>query len=187
MEERIIYHGSNVVVNTPKVLTHGHYKDFGYGFYCTDLEKQAKRWALVKKKNHVVNIYTYMSKDELKILKFNGMSEEWRRLLSLANVLHCENPLQIEDDWISDYQLEQGTFDITEVDRELVEEIPYPTQMGKVYQRLIMDTMLPGEDYVEALIRIYNDVICLKIDDYNCSAYYAPSYVLTRAYLNGGF
>ena len=114
-------------------------------------------------------------------------AEEWRRLLSLANVLHCENPLQIEDDWISDYQLEQGTFDITEVDRELVEEIPYPTQMGKVYQRLIMDTMLPGEDYVEALIRIYNDEICLKINDYNCSAYYEPSYVLTRAYLNGGF
>lgn len=77
MEKRIIYHGSSVAVSTPKVLMHGHYKDFGYGFYCTDLEKQAKRWALVKKKNHVVNAYTYTVQDDLKILKFNEMTEEW--------------------------------------------------------------------------------------------------------------
>lgn len=36
MEKITIYHGSNVVVNRPKVLTHGFYKDFGYGFYCTN-------------------------------------------------------------------------------------------------------------------------------------------------------
>lgn len=77
IEKRIIYHGSNVVVDSPKVLTHGYYKDFGYGFYCTDLEKQARRWALVKKKRHVVNVYEYTIKDELKILKFNEMTEEW--------------------------------------------------------------------------------------------------------------
>ena len=103
--------------------------------------------------------------------------EEWRRLISLANVLHCENPLKIEDEWIEEYQLEKGTFDISDVDKELVESIPSPTQMGKVYMRLIID----------ALIRVYNDEICLKIDDYNCSAYYEPSYVIARAYLNGGF
>lgn len=44
----VLYHGSNVVVQKPKVLTNGHYKDFGYGFYCTNLEKQAVKWALVK-------------------------------------------------------------------------------------------------------------------------------------------
>ena len=40
----IIYHGSNVIMPEPKVLIHGNYKDFGYGFYCTNFEKQAKRW-----------------------------------------------------------------------------------------------------------------------------------------------
>ena len=113
--------------------------------------------------------------------------EEWRRLISLANVLHCENPLKIEDEWIEEYQLEKGTFDISDVDKELVESIPSPTQMGKVYMRLIIDTLMQGEDYIDALIRVYNDEICLKIDDYNCSAYYEPSYVIARAYLNGGF
>ena len=40
-----IYHGSNVVVKHPVILTNGFYKDFGYGFYCTKFVHQAERWA----------------------------------------------------------------------------------------------------------------------------------------------
>ena len=105
----------------------------------------------------------------------------------IVTVLHCENPLKIEDEWVEEYQLAEGTIDVTNVDKELVETIPSPTQMGKVYMRLIIDTLMRQEDYIDALIRVYNDEICLKIDDYNCSAYYEPSYVIARAYLNGGF
>lgn len=47
---------------------------------------------------------------------------EWRRLISLANVLHCENPLKVEQEWIDEYELKAGTFDITDVDKELVDE-----------------------------------------------------------------
>jgi hypothetical protein len=43
------------------------------------------------------------------------------------------------------------------------------------------------EDYVDGMIRVYNDPICEVIDNYNCSAYYEPSYVIARTYLNGGF
>lgn len=43
-----LYRGSNVTVNSPKILTNGYFKDFGYDFYCTNIEKQAKRWALTK-------------------------------------------------------------------------------------------------------------------------------------------
>ena len=131
----------------------------------------------VSRKLHQRNVYVVNS----------IQPEEWRRLISLANVLHCENPLKIVDEWIEEYRLEEGTFDITDVDKGLVENIPSPTQMGKVYMRLITDTIMQDEDYIDALIRIYNDEICFKIDDYNCSAYYAPSYVIARAYLNGGF
>ena len=42
-----------------KIITDGFYKDFGCGFYCADFEKQAKKWALTKKKNHIANVYTY--------------------------------------------------------------------------------------------------------------------------------
>lgn len=108
-------------------------------------------------------------------------------LLSVANVLHAKNPLDVEDDWIKEYSLEQGNFDITLVNKELVSEVPNATQMGKVYQKLIVDTMQPKEDYADGILRIYNDDICDVINDYNCSAYYEPSYVIVRAYQAGGF
>lgn len=108
-------------------------------------------------------------------------------LISVANVLHCENPLKVEYDWITHYALEEGTFDITDVDRELASIIPTPTQMGKVYTRLITSTMYPEEDYVDGILRVYNNSLCDVIDDYNCSAFYEPSYVIERAYYDGAF
>ena len=113
--------------------------------------------------------------------------EEWMRLISLANVLHCENPLKVEDEWIKEYQLKEGDFDIKDTDSDLVTNIPTETQMGKVYKRLIVDTQLPGENYVDGIIRVYNDEICEKLDDYNCGAYFEPSYVIARAYNENGF
>lgn len=97
------------------------------------------------------------------------------------------NPISVEDQWIEDYLLKEGSFDITKVDRELVEKIPSPIQMGKVYQRLISDTLQPGETEVSGILRVYNNSICDVIDNYNCSAYYEPSYVIARAYQDGGF
>lgn len=108
-------------------------------------------------------------------------------LISCAEVLHCENPLKVESDWINDYELENGNYDITDVDKELATVIPTPLDMGAVYQRLIIHTLLSKEDYVEGIIRVYNDDICDVIDNYNCSAFYEPSYVIARAYQNGGF
>lgn len=35
----LLYHGSNKIVREPKILVSGFYKDFGYGFYCTKMEK----------------------------------------------------------------------------------------------------------------------------------------------------
>ncbi|MCI7146266.1 MAG: hypothetical protein MR991_07510 [Clostridiales bacterium] len=109
------------------------------------------------------------------------------RLLCLANVLHSQNPIQVEDEWINEYKLTEGTFDITDVDEELVDVIPTETQMGKVYMRLIFATLLPDENYAEAILRVYNDSICDILDNYNSSAYYEPSYVIARAYNQGGF
>ena len=113
--------------------------------------------------------------------------EEWLRLISLADVLHCENPEKLEEEWIEEYGLQQGSFDVLRVDTELVQHIPTATQMGKVYKRLISDTMQPSENYVDGMIRVYNDDICETLDNYNCGAYYEPSYYITRAYNNGGF
>lgn len=139
-------------------------------FLCYMIERVARK--LHQRNHYVVN---HLSKDE------------WVRLISLANVLHCENPLKIEDEWIEEYHFKKGDFDISSVDPELVDEIPSPTQIGKVYTRLILSTLQPEEDYVDGMIRVYNDEICNIIDNYNSSAYYEPSYVITRAYNSGGF
>lgn len=108
-------------------------------------------------------------------------------LISVANVIHSENPLKVEDDWINDYKLEESDFDITNVDKDIAERIPTASDMGEVYKRLIRDTLKSGEDYVDGMIRVYNDKICDVIDNYNCSAFYEPSYVVARAYQDGGF
>ena len=89
--------------------------------------------------------------------------------------------------WIETYQLENGDFDISAVNKELVSQIPSAIQMGKVYQRLIVDTTLWNENYVDEIYRVYNSDICDIIDNYNCSAYYEPSYIIARAYQKGGF
>ena len=43
--------------------------------------------------------------------------------LSVADVLHAENPEDVEDQWIADYGLEMGGFDISGVDLSRVERI----------------------------------------------------------------
>ena len=139
-------------------------------FICYMIERVARH---IKQKNkYVVNT---IGKDGL------------YHLISCAEVLHCENPLKVEAEWINDYELENGNYDITDVDSELATIIPTPLDMGAVYQRLIINTLSSKEDYVDGIIKVYNDDICDVIDNYNCSAFYEPSYVIARAYQNGGF
>ena len=96
--------------------------------------------------------------------------EALMHLISVASVLHCENPLRVEDDWIEEYGLAEGDFDITDV-----------------YQRLIVAVVSPNGDFVDGILNVYNNEICDTIDNYNCSAFYEPSYVIARAYYEGGF
>lgn len=113
--------------------------------------------------------------------------DELVKKISLANVLHSENPLKVADDWIKEYELKNGDFDILDVDKELVSKPPTETQMGKVYKRLIINTLGSNEDYIQGLIRVYNSEICEIIDDYNSSAYYEPSPTIIRSYYNSSF
>ena len=71
-----IYHGSNVVVDKPQIIVSGYYKDFGFGFYCTIIERQAKKWALTKKGDSFVSIYNYLPIENLKVLSFPVMTDD---------------------------------------------------------------------------------------------------------------
>lgn len=139
-------------------------------FVCSMIERVARH---IKQRNkYVVNKIGY---------------DNLLHLLSVANVLHCLNPKQVVDDWVADYHLEQGSFDITNVDPDLCTIIPTPLDMGKVYMRLILQTRLNAEDYAHGILRVYNNELCETIDNYNGSAFYEPSYFIARAYFEGGF
>ena len=75
--QNLLLHGSNVVVECPKIRIEGHYKDFGYGFYCTKLEIQARRWALTRHPQHIINVYSYAPSTDLAVMSFPEMTEEW--------------------------------------------------------------------------------------------------------------
>ena len=104
-----LYHGSNTVVEQPKILTNGFYKDFGYGFYCTILERQARRWALTKKKHHVVNLYQFQPAKGLKVKKFDKMTEEW-----LSFVVDCRSGVRHEYDIVEGPMADDTIWDYIE-------------------------------------------------------------------------
>ena len=113
--------------------------------------------------------------------------KEIEERLSLTSVQHAENPDAVANQWITDNSLSSGNVDVTDVDADLVTKVPTDLQMGKVYSRLIQSTLKDDENLADAMLRIYNDPLCEIIDNYNSSAYYEPSYFITRAYYQGGF
>lgn len=105
----ILFHGSNVTVKEPEILANGYYKDFGYGFYCTIFEKQARRWALTKKKNHIVNKYEYTENAELKIKVFKEMTDEW-----LEFVVDCRRGIKHDYDIVEGAMADDTIWDYIE-------------------------------------------------------------------------
>ena len=78
-DEIIAYHGAGMIIEKPEVRIGKYTKDFGHGFYATNIVKQSERWANNRRnKNHVVNIY-YVDKSyvELNNKVFVTMTEEW--------------------------------------------------------------------------------------------------------------
>ena len=97
------------------------------------------------------------------------------------------NPDEVADRWIGEYKLEQGGHDVMNVDKALTPVPPTAIQMGKVYARLVQSTLSSQENTAEGILRVYHSPICQQLDNYNSSAYYEPSYFITRAYYQGNF
>ena len=130
-ETTIIYHGSNVVVEKPQIFISGFYKDFGYGFYCTNIEKQAQKWALTKRGESIVSIYKFEPKENMKILSFPEMTNEW-----LDFVVDCRRGIKhdydivegpMADDQIWDYVEDYMEGTITREAFWVLAKFKYPT------------------------------------------------------------
>ena len=77
MDEIILYHGSRECVEFPEIRQTKYNKDFYFGFYCTVLREQAKRWAVRHSGKGIINEYLFQPDESLKIVKFSEMTEEW--------------------------------------------------------------------------------------------------------------
>ncbi len=71
-----VFHGSGDVVEEPEIRIGRYTKDFGPGFYCTVIREQAERWAQ-RMAVPRVNTYVVRLRDDLKILNFEDMTDEW--------------------------------------------------------------------------------------------------------------
>ena len=71
-----VFHGGFIAVEKPDILKSKFPKDFGEGFYCTQLETQAVRWAS-RYDTSVVSVFEYTPDETLKTLVFEDMTEEW--------------------------------------------------------------------------------------------------------------
>ncbi len=85
----ILYHGSNQIVEKPKIIDQNRFLDFGFGFYTTSNKIQAINFAKKVQKRRggesIVNTYEF---DEnriplsIKIKMFSAPNEEWLDFVS---------------------------------------------------------------------------------------------------------
>lgn len=80
-----LYHGTNVDFDLIDIEKSNPYKDFGKGFYLTDIKEQAERMALRKVKFFggvpIIQVYDFdegdLQRENLKVKFFSEPSEEW--------------------------------------------------------------------------------------------------------------
>ena len=84
-----LYHGTNVDFDVIDLTKSNKYKDFGQGFYLTDIRTQAEELAAKKSRLFggypVIQEYEFdeslLSGAELKVLKFDKPSTEWAEFI----------------------------------------------------------------------------------------------------------
>ena len=132
----ILFHGTNTDFDRIDIGKSNAYKDFGQGFYLTDIRKQAEDMAAKKSRLFggipVVQEYdfdeTSLSSSELKVLVFETPTEEWAAFIHKnrsreMNYRHDYDIVvgPIADDGVA-YLLgryDEGTMTIEELAREL--------------------------------------------------------------------
>lgn len=103
----ILYHGSTVIVKEPHIIKNEIGRDFGFGFYTTDIKEQAIRWArrkaLIETRrgfeniHPIVNVYEWDEKStqtNLNIKIFDGASMDWLEL-----IVKCRSDISFTHDY----------------------------------------------------------------------------------------
>ena len=131
-----LYHGTNVDFRQIDIAKSKAFKDFGQGFYLTDIRKQAEDWA--KKKSEllggepILQEYDFeeavMASTELNVLVFETPTEEWATFIhkNRSRKAHFHHDYDIvvgpiADDGVAYLigRYDEGTLTISELVREL--------------------------------------------------------------------
>jgi hypothetical protein len=80
----MLYHGGTDIVKKPKIIFNEQGRDFGFGFYATDIYEQALKWAKrqgrIRQKQAILNAYQFDGDKAAKnsnFKKFTDYSLEW--------------------------------------------------------------------------------------------------------------
>lgn len=77
MEAQILYSGNTEIVEFPRISKAKYTRDFSWGFYVTDNYEEAYRQAHRLRRVGFINKYRYQEDEKLRILRFEGPTEEW--------------------------------------------------------------------------------------------------------------
>lgn len=144
-----LYHGSNIVVNNPEITKGKPYKDFGQGFYLSDMVEQAKEMAqrvverVGAEQTPVVSTFEFddsvMTDGSLKVKRFETYTEEWAEFVMRNRDRKTPQPYHdydivygpIADDGIVRQMRRYEMGDITL--KELMQELQYPLKITFQY------------------------------------------------------
>ena len=105
------------------------------------------------------------------------------RIYRYADVLHCEPIEKTADDFITNLNIQAGTFDNVAACRYTV---PDYWTIGEVYERLIED--VSGDDtehIIDRLMEVYTSWIDAVISNYNTDFYYQSREYIYECYKEG--
>lgn len=106
-----------------------------------------------------------------------------RRIYRYADVFHCEPIEKTADDFITNCNIPEGTFDNVSTCRYTV---PDYWTIGEVYERLIEDSSADNDaDIINCLIEVYTSWIDKVISNYNSDFYYQSRDYIYECYKEG--
>ena len=140
-----LYHASKQIVQYPEIRKAKYTKDFSWGFYCTNNMQQAIRWANRGAGEPIINYYEYEVNENLNILKFSEISDEWLDFIALCRSGKTHNYDIVEgpmaDDTVWNYVNDFLTGRISRKQFWVLAEFKHPTHQISFHTLSALDCL----------------------------------------------
>ncbi|MCL2823404.1 MAG: DUF3990 domain-containing protein, partial [Polyangiaceae bacterium] len=169
----ILYHGSPIPIKEPKNRLSPFTKDFGPGFYCTSIRKQAERWAMrwtirrnsqwsgrdtsnpkprseVSSPSPIVTVFEYTENHKSNTLEFSELTEEWLDFIACCRrgIPHNYDTVigPMANDQVWNYIADFASGILTREQFWVLAKFKFPTPSNCILHRKILGTnQIPGK------------------------------------------